>query len=103
MRGYVRAVADEPIGLGPAVRLLDPTSGGIEVHKRAIGEVRLGKDPLRTVAKGALVAAVSMEKKKNKAAGKGPAQKGPVGPGPTTTRLTGGKGLPDHVDVEAGV
>ena len=32
-----------------------------------IGKVRLGTDPLRTVAKGALVAAVSMEKKKLKA------------------------------------
>ena len=67
-----------------------------------IGEVRLGKDPLRTVAKGALVAAVSMEKKKKSTEGKGPAPKA-IGPGPTTTRLTGGKGLPDVVDVEAGV
>ena len=37
-----------------------------------IGEVRLANDPLRTVAKGALVAAVSMEKKKAKAEGEAP-------------------------------
>ena len=49
-----------------------------------IGNVRMGKDPLRTVAKGALVAAVSMEKKKKKADAKAaPApQGGPPAPAP---------------------
>ncbi|HBP21163.1 MAG TPA: hypothetical protein DEA08_25670 [Planctomycetes bacterium] len=42
-----------------------------------IGSVRMGKDPLRTVAKGALVAAVSMEKKKQKAEGAAPKAEAP--------------------------
>lgn len=60
-----------------------------------IREVRLAKDPLRTVAKGALVAAVSMEKKK-----KAPAatQSGAAG-----RAQSGTTPLPDAIDVEAGV
>lgn len=69
-----------------------------------IGQVRLAKDPLRTVAKGALVAAVSMEKKKQKGGAATPAKPAAEAPpGPTTQRLTGGRGLPDEIDIEAGV
>jgi hypothetical protein len=67
-----------------------------------INDVRLAKDPLRTVAKGALVAAVSMEKKKKSdakptaapapAAAAAPA---PSGPAPTPSA--------DVIDIEAGV
>jgi actin-like ATPase involved in cell morphogenesis len=68
-----------------------------------ISTVRLAKDPLRTVAKGALVAAVSMEKKKKSAepaaATPAPAPKPkPAAPaGPSTSELA------DIMDVGTGV
>lgn len=92
-----------------------------------IGEVRLAKDPLRAVAKGALVAALSMEKKKLKSqqaappapapaprpalgnGGNGGPNQGPAVPAPAmpqaqvTTRPPTDDMLPDAVDVEAGV
>jgi hypothetical protein len=67
-----------------------------------IANVRLAKDPLRTVAKGALVAAVSMEKKSKKAAAA-------TAPKPTppskrkTARPPSVDELPDVIDVEASV
>jgi len=67
-----------------------------------IGGVRLAKDPLRTVAKGALVAAVSMEKKKKKPAAEASKPAAVPTPGPAP-RAAEGVGLPDEIDVEAGV
>ena len=55
-----------------------------------VRNVRLAKDPLRTVAKGSLVAAISMEKKKLSNQPK--ADNG-------TKRLAGAE-LPDVVDVD---
>ena len=66
-----------------------------------IAGVRLAKDPLHTVAKGALVAAVSMEKKKLAAQKDGKDEQPAQAARPTGT--TGRMGLPDVVDVEAGV
>jgi actin-like ATPase involved in cell morphogenesis len=64
-----------------------------------IREVRLAKDPLRTVAKGALVAAVSMEKKKKSSpTAPGAAAGVPAAPSGATARLGA---LPDVIDVEA--
>ncbi|MGE0709580.1 MAG: hypothetical protein AB7N76_20975 [Planctomycetota bacterium] len=79
-----------------------------------IGGVRLGNDPLRTVAKGALVAAVSMEKKKLKEqpGPKGGAAPAPApGPAPAARPAPGtapaaGKRPPSDrvaIDLEAGV
>jgi len=78
-----------------------------------IGTVRLARDPLRTVAKGALVAAVSMEKKKQKrdeAAGAAakpaePAADADQAPpaGKKVDPSSSGSDLPPVVDVEAGV
>lgn len=67
-----------------------------------IGTVTLAKDPLRTVAKGALVAAVSMEKKK-KAAAPAPASPGVPASAPPPRPTARPAGLPDVVDIEAGV
>lgn len=65
-----------------------------------IREVRLAKEPLRTVAKGALVAAVSMEKKK-KVSQTSPVGGAPAAP-PPPSGATGRLGaLPDVIDVEA--
>ncbi len=66
-----------------------------------IGSVTLAKDPLRTVAKGALVAAVSMEKKKRKQSGEEPvpANKSTTPPPAPAEDVE----LPDMLDVEAGV
>jgi len=61
-----------------------------------INSVRVAKDPLRTVAKGALVAAVSMEKKKKAAEAEAASGAAPRPPAPKPD-------LPDIVDVEAGV
>ncbi|RMG09201.1 MAG: hypothetical protein D6731_20235 [Planctomycetota bacterium] len=70
-----------------------------------VGEVRLAKDPLRTVAKGALVAAVSMEKKKKAKAAPEPAPEAtpapPAADAPETPSDSGR--LPDTIDIEAGV
>jgi hypothetical protein len=92
-------------------RLLDEVGAPIP-----LGEVRLAKDPLRAVAKGALVAAVSMEKKKlksdadkaaDKPAGAAPkpaAPPPPVSPARVVTQpATPASDLPDVIDVEAGV
>lgn len=74
-----------------------------------IGKVRMGKDPLRTVAKGALVAAVSMEKKKQKKeepiAGPTakPAAKPEAGNGGEPKKRPPSGRLSDMLDVEAGV
>ena len=69
-----------------------------------ISGVRMAKDPLHTVAKGALVAAVSMEKKKlAKEAQEKQATGQAAAPPPKPTGATGRLGLPDVVDVEAGV
>jgi hypothetical protein len=80
--------------------------GFIELFKRILEEegapipikdVRIAKDPLRTVAKGALVAAVSMEKKK-KSADK------PTGRGPAAASAAPAQSLgADVIDIEAGV
>ncbi len=68
-----------------------------------VNDVRMAKDPLRTVAKGALVAAVSMEKKKKSDKGS-PAQpvtpqqaQAPAPAAPTPTPSA------DVIDIEAGV
>jgi hypothetical protein len=91
-----------------------------------VGEVTLAKDPLRTVAKGALVAAVSMEKKKRrkealeakeaaeakakaeaeakarKQAAAGPDSR-PVSPERVVEQKSTIEDLPDTIDVETGV
>jgi hypothetical protein len=84
--------------------------GFIEMFKRVLEEegtpvpfreVRLAKDPLRTVAKGALVAAVSMEKKKK-------AESKPTDPKPAAAPAAASQAAPvtplaDVIDIEAGV
>jgi actin-like ATPase involved in cell morphogenesis len=67
-----------------------------------IASVRRAKDPLRTVAKGALVAAVSMEKKKGKAAEKEAAAQAAAAPKPAPKPASPPPEL-DVIDVEAGV
>jgi hypothetical protein len=92
--------------------------GFIELFERCLEEhgapipiasVRLAKDPLRAVAKGALVAAVSMEKKKaaKAAATEATAPKPKPKPTPASKRATvrppSADELPDVIDLEASV
>lgn len=84
--------------------------GFIEMFKRILEEegtpvpfreVRLAKDPLRTVAKGSLVAAVSMEKKKK--SDSKPTDPKPSAPAAAQAASASVTPHADVIDIEAGV